>query len=247
VGAGTLLVTNTSGSATGTGSVSVSAGATLAGTGLINASASGKTFSISGTSTSARANVLVGQTSASDINTSSNLSLQANAPSTITYANLAFNLNSNVAGAGNELNVGTTNISFGAGNVLTLNLFGTSVIAGNTAYVLIAGTGTTSGLGGTTTGQYAGLSTFVNGLNQDEILNSGNGGGGNLALSLPQSGAAGYYGTGSYLFIVNSGGVDNIEVMVIPEPSTWAMMLGGLALLLFIQRKRGANYRNMRQ
>jgi uncharacterized protein with beta-barrel porin domain len=59
VSAGTLLVANTSNSATGSGSVTVNAGATLAGTGMI----SGASFSLSGTNTSNRANVLVGMPS----------------------------------------------------------------------------------------------------------------------------------------------------------------------------------------
>jgi hypothetical protein len=42
----------------------------------------------------------------------------------------------------------------------------------------------------------------------------------------------------SYVFLVNSGGVDDIEVEVVPEPSTWAMMLGGLGLLLCWQRRK---------
>jgi hypothetical protein len=30
----------------------------------------------------------------------------------------------------------------------------------------------------------------------------------------------------------------NGDLEVVPEPGTWAMMLGGLALLVFIQRRR---------
>jgi len=239
-GTSTLLVTNTntSSSATGTGSVSVGPGATLAGTGFINASVSGKTFSISGASGNA-ATVLVGHTSATDNTTGGSLSLQAAAPSNIANANLVFNLNSAVAGSGNELLVGSTPITFGLGTqstTLTLNLVGTSIIPANTPYILIAGTNggldqyTNLSLGTPTGNITTGLYT--------PISSSGVGGTGNLVLSI---GAAGYYNN-SYLFLyqnsTTNGGVDDIEVMVVPEPSTWAMILGGLALLVFIQRRK---------
>ena len=248
VTAGTLVATNGSGSATGSGAVGVSAGATLAGTGSINAT--GGAINLNGTGTSTRANVLVGQTSSSDTNTTSSMSLVSTPTSTFTDANLSFNLNGNVAGAlgsspvnsGNVLNVGATNISFGAGNVLTLNLFGTKVIAAYTPYELIVGTGTTT-LGSLTTGQFAGLnvSTTPNAQGLYQILGSGNGALGNLSLVLTGN-AATYYGANSYLFLYQSGSgvnaVDAIEVEVVPEPSTWAMMLGGLAVLVFWQRRK---------
>ena len=71
------------------------------------------------------------------------------------------------------------------------------------------------------------------------ILNSGNSGTGNLNLAL-SAGAAGYYGSNSYLFLYqnSSTGADDIEVEVVPEPSAWAMMVGGLAILIFWQRRK---------
>jgi hypothetical protein len=59
-----------------------------------------------------------------------------------------------------------------------------------------------------------------------------------VTLALPSGLSTTYYGNGSYLFISESNGVDDIDVEVVPEPGTWAMMLGGLALLVFIQRRR---------
>jgi hypothetical protein len=35
--------------------------------------------------------------------------------------------------------------------------------------------------------------------------------------------------------------VDDIDVVVVPEPGTWALMLGGLALLVVVQRARRKN------
>jgi autotransporter-associated beta strand protein len=249
VSAGTLVVSNTvaGGSATGTGTTTVSAGGTLAGYGM----SSGTGFSISGTGTAtgARATVLAGLNSASDTNTSQVLTLKGSAAGTIANANLTFNINDQVAGglgtspanSGTELAVGSTPITFGLGvqsTTLTLNVQNYGIIAANTPYVLIAGL-TTGGVDqysnlslGTATGSLAtGLIT--------PILNSNFGGTGNLTLSMSGL-AAGYYGGNSYLFLYQNSttGADDIEVEVVPEPGTWAMMLGGLAMLVFWQRAR---------
>jgi hypothetical protein len=238
------LLSNTSagGSATGTGSLTVGPNATLGGYGA----SSGSGFSVTGTSTAARASLLVGLNSATDPSVSTSLTLKGSGASSIAYANLTFNINSNVAGglgtdptnSGTELSVGTTAITFGSAVQLTLNVQGTSFIGENTPYVLIAGTGSTLNLGtSSSTGQFAGLSTTYLGNNIWEINNSGLNGNGNLALSLTGS-AATYYGANSYLFIYQNGSTDDIEVEVIPEPGTWAMMLGGLAILVVWQRRK---------
>jgi len=152
-------------------------------------------------------------------------------------ANLTFNLNSAVAGSGNELNVGNTNVLFGAGAqsvTFTLNLQGSTTIAPYTAYILMTGTnvGTSAA-----TSQYSGLAfgtstgTLATGL-ETQILGSGNGSTGNLALALSES-AATMYGTYSDLFLYQNSttGMDDIEVDVVPEPGTWILMFAGLALL----------------
>jgi PEP-CTERM motif len=160
------------------------------------------------------------------------LQASSTATSTIQNANLVFNLDSTHAGAGNQLNVGNTAIAFNttpgvSDTTLTLNLQGSAVIAPNTPYILVAGTDGGSANGGL--GQYSGFT--ISGPN-NEI--SG------LTLSFGGSQPPAWYAN-SYLFLVNNGSnVDDIEVEVVPEPGTWAMMLGGLALLVFIQRQRGA-------
>jgi hypothetical protein len=258
VTSGALIVTNTSGSATGTtSSLTVNGGATLAGTGA----SSGSAFSISGTgtTTSTIATVLVGQnaaTAGTDTNTTSTLTLTGSTGiSTISNANLVFNLNtktpgslnSDPSGSGNELNVVATNISFSNKIQFTLNLQNEpSIIAGDAPSVLIAGTGTTNvsgGSGSTTTGQYAGLvlgnSIAVTG-GTENIITGINGG--SLSLLFGNSTDTSYYGNGnSYLVLYeNTGGtIDDIDVEVVPEPSTWAMMLGGLLLLVLHLRRRG--------
>ncbi|MEJ0000340.1 MAG: autotransporter-associated beta strand repeat-containing protein [Verrucomicrobiota bacterium] len=234
---GGLILSNSTNSATGSGALSVGGGATLGGAGIY----SGAGFAIGGTSTtpSGRAHVLAGLTSSGSTATTGSLTLLGSGASSISKADLTFNLSVANPGDGTQLNVGATAITFGAdvqSTVLSLNLVGAGAIGDGSQYVLIAGTGRTT-MGALTTGQYAGLSTFVNSLGQDQILDSGNGGSGNLVLALAAGVPTDWYANGSYLFINNSGGVDDIEVEVVPEPGTWAMMLGGLGLLLFWQRR----------
>jgi fibronectin-binding autotransporter adhesin len=247
VNAGTLLISNSSNSATGSGQVTVNAGATLAGTGTITANATGNnTISITGASTSARANVLVGLASATDTSVGTGLGLNATGGMTLTNANLTFNLSSSSVGTNTQLSVGGTAVTFSSGarsTILSLNLEGNSIIPANSGYVLIAGTGNTIISGGTTSGQFAGLTVALNSQGQEVITGSGTTGVGNLALSL--NGLAGNYYANSYLILVDNvngpSSGDEIEVEVVPEPGTWALMLGGLATLIFWQRRRKQN------
>jgi len=234
VTAGTLRLSNGSGSATGNGALNVGAGATLAGTGSSN----GTGFTISGNGTT-RATVLVGHDTTSDTNTTGVTTLTGSGASSIGSANLVFNLNTTVAGQGTQLAVGNTQITFNSvGSLkpqLSLNLEGNTFISAYTGYTLIAGTSTTSidGLG-FTSGQFAGLQTFVNALGQNQIKTTGVGA---LTLSFNDPFAAATYAP-SYLFLKNTGGVDEIDVEVVPEPSTYALILGGLALLVLWQRRK---------
>ena len=238
VGAGTLLVSNANGSATGSGALTVSPGATIGGYGT----SSGSSFNISGTSGST-ANVLVGLTSASDTNTTQKLTLLGTGASTIAYANLTFNLNALTntgSTAGTQLAVGGSSITFGSSVKFTLDMQNQpAVVAAFTPYVLIAGTGTTTDSNGTSSGQYSGLTlgavTNAVGGGTDTVIT-----GSNLQLAFGGSVDESFYGAHSYLVLYQNGSADDIEVMVVPEPGTWAMMLGGLAVLVFWQLRRRA-------
>jgi len=210
----TLLVGNGSGSATGSGVLSVAAGATLGGTGIIN----GSSFTIGASGTAAK--VIVGN----GTDTTSGMTLEGSGSNSITNTTLAFNISAATAGQGNELSVGTSAIAFSS-STLALNVSGTGVISAYTPYVLIAGTGTN---------QYSGLTTqeMNEGGNMFDVITAG------LSLSFSPSLANTWYAGHSFLYLNTTGGVDDIEVVVVPEPGTWALMLGGLAMLIFWQRRR---------
>jgi fibronectin-binding autotransporter adhesin len=208
---GTLLVNNTSGSATGSGSFALAAGAGLGGTGAINSS----TFALGASGTAAT--VVVGN----GTDTTSGLTLTgsgATGANTITNTQLTFNLNVASTQA-NILSVSNSGIAF-SGTTLELNMVGVGVVTAFTPYELIAGTSNS---------QYTGFSTFVNGLGQTEIL-----AGGGLSFNFEGGPSNSWYQANSYL--IESDG--DIDVVVVPEPGTWALMIGGLAALVFIQRRK---------
>ena len=250
VSTGTLIAGNPSGSATGTGSLTVSGGATIGGTGM----SSGTSFSVNGGSTATRANVLGGLNYAGDSSVSTALTLQGSGASTIEDANLTLNINSAIAGAvgsvpansGTQLKVGNTALTFGTdvqSTLLTLNVVGGNFIPYGTGYVLIAGTAPTGGTGANGS-QYTNLSlgsssgTLTTG-ELTPILNSGSSGSGNLTFTLTGGGTNSTY-TGSYLALYQNSttGADNVVLVLVPEPHTWAMILAGLGALVFWQRRR---------
>jgi hypothetical protein len=137
--------------------------------------------------------------------------------STITSASLTFNLDT-VGQTTNELNVGATpSITF-SGTTLTLDLLGSNALTNGSTFTLIDGT---------TGVDYLGL-----GSSPKTTITSGL----NLVLSGTNSGLY----SSSYLFVSGNGQDIEVEVRTaaVPEPSTWAMMLGGLGLLLFFQIRR---------
>jgi autotransporter-associated beta strand protein len=210
----TLLVGNSSGSAVGSGPLTLAAGATLRGTGIINASS----FAIGGSGSPT--SLIVG----TGTDTTSQLTLKGSGANTITNTTLSFNLSAATPGQGNELNVGTSAITF-SNTTLALNVSGTGIIPAYSSYILVAGTGSN---------QYSGITAqneIIDGTTYD-VITSG------LALTLSPSLANTWYAGHSFLYLNTAGGVDDIDVDVVPEPGTWALMLGGLAALVFWQRRR---------
>jgi fibronectin-binding autotransporter adhesin len=229
------FVTGTSGSATGTGSVLVDNHATLGGTGVIKpTSGTGVTIATGGTlvsgiypasGTAAGPGLTLDNTAAlpSILNVNSNATLtfylgSGATKDTYDFANPATQ-SSFLTVIGNT----TGEISFGTGD--TINLVdltgGVLQLTSSTPYLLIqAGGGDAlsdndlySGL--TTSGGYIGTQ-LQNGWVTDLTVTGLNG------VNYPTNSLYLYDG--------------NLEV--VPEPSTWALMIGGLALLVVWQRRR---------
>jgi autotransporter-associated beta strand protein len=216
---GTLVISNSAGSATGSGAVSVNSGATLSGTGTVNS-----------TNNTINGNVLVGNGGTTDV-----LTMTASGTTNFGGSHLTFNLGTGGGGTtlGNSSQlalVSTPNVVFDGTNGLTLtfNLVGGTAVAAGTQYVLFSSTdGSSSPF--TFTGNIS--------LSGSNVI-SGSG----LTLAINSSQGAGYY-NGSYLQLVSLGGsgydIDlDVQVQTVPEPSTYAMLLGGLALLIVFQRSR---------
>jgi len=223
VTAGELLITNgTSGSATGIGStLSVGSNGTFGGIGTSNSTS----FNIAG-------HVIAGSGLVTDTTGQTVITGQAVLHnSTFANATLSFNLNSANQNS-TSINVGSTGVDFG-NTTLSLTLKGSSIIAPFTSYVLVAGTNTGS-LAGVDGSQYEGITTAASGadglaVGQYKILSG---------ASLSFTNDLGFYSPGSFLYLNTVGGVDDIDVDVVPEPGTWAMLLGGMALLVMWQRRK---------
>ncbi len=216
---GTLVVSNTTGSATGTGTLTVNSGATLTGTGTINSTAN----TING-------NLLVGNGGTQDV-----LTMTASGTTTFSGASLTFNLSTTTLGQSSELNLGsTTSVLFnGVSNILTLNLVGAGVIAPPTQYVLMIDTGT-GGIGGSAFGG--------TGISYDSVTHDITG----ITINFDVNGTPSLIYAGSYLQLVHTTGNTFEIVAVVPEPSTWALLLGGLALLTFHQWRQRKQSQHIR-
>jgi hypothetical protein len=140
------------------------------------------------------------------------------------------NLTLNLAAAGTSANVlelGSTSPNFSS-TTLTLNQIGSGIITPGTSYTLITDTaGFNSASDGLTT------TTLPNG---QMMITSGLSIAGSTYFGASTGGYTGGFYSGSYLYIDSTG--DDIDVEVVPEPGTWALMLGGLAMLFVIQRRR---------
>jgi autotransporter-associated beta strand protein len=220
VNSGSLYANNTSGSATGSGTISVATGATLGGTGTL--------INTSGAANLINGNIAVGQGFAGDLNTIKVLTMQASVGTTFSGANLTFNLSTTTLGQGTELAVGSSpNVLFNGSNTLTFDLQGTSIIPTSSTYVLFTSTVGGSNLGSSVfggTGITLGAGNVINGLNLNFV-----------------NGTADYSGSTLQLVSNGTGGYNidlNFATVAVPEPGTWVLMLGGLALLVAYQRAR---------
>jgi fibronectin-binding autotransporter adhesin len=242
VTAGKLFINNTSGSATGTGAVTVSgSGTVLKGRGEIDGAVS----------LSSGANLYSGST-ATGTGVGSGMTLTSTLA--VSSSSLTFQLNNGVTTATyanpntttSFLNLGTTgSISFSGtdainlvdltnGNLMTLRMnatpyllisaasdamFNNLVTMNSTGQLALDGNGTVLGVwqGGALT-NYTALT--INQFGSDGVT----------PLAHATTADPGYYAPSLYLI--------NGDLEVVPEPSTWALMIGGLALLVMIQSRR---------
>ena len=268
INGGALYVNNTTGSGTGTGAVQVNSGGTLGGSGTISGPVTVNTTPVvspttptpavlaSGSDQTANAFMNGGTGTVNGTGTGGGLTLSStlsvNGGSSLTFA-LGSNINSNggyniltpnmdstfltVNGTGTIFSNTTT-----ADNILLTDLTYTAPLATPTdpstltlryqgAYLLIAGNAAdfanlyTTGAGNTGNGY---------------VLGVDNGSGGytafNIEMLSPSGGVINSSSNYENLQLYLNGG--NLEV--VPEPSTWAMMLGGLAVLVLWQRRRSS-------
>jgi len=217
VTAGTLLVSNTSGSGTGTGAVSVVTGATFGGTGkILPAGAFG--ISVANGGFIAPGTTGIGNLTIDLTSTSGTVSM-------LSGSAFKFQL-----GTANPIQLGGNIGTIAAGSSDLLTLVGASAgdfaFNGNNIDFLGTGTGT---------GYYKLFDTSSNnastwtGLTFDSAT-------GLVSAGLTASNFTGgetanfYVGTSS-----NGGNLGDIYLNVIPEPSTHAMLAGGLGLLAFMR------------
>jgi autotransporter-associated beta strand protein len=184
--------------------------------------ASGATIGGAGTSRSTyfiiNGNVLVGN--GTDV--TSQTTLVGTTASSFAGANFTFNLGTGAnQGHSNLLNLGATPISF-ADTTFTFNLVGSDAIQPGSSFTLI----TTSGPINASTD---GLTLGANG----QIIGGLSIAGTSLFGTSENGYTSGFYG-GSFLYI--SG--DNIDVEVVPEPSSWALVLAGLGVLAVLRVRR---------
>lgn len=213
VSGGTLLLNNPSGSATGTGTVTVSNGGTLGGSGFFH-----PTFSTANTVSFAASTTLAPGTSGS-----TNTLTLVSSGSTAGFVGLAsagvnlnFNLNTGLTSSALAITSSFASEISGLNSNDTFNftdLSGGNLTPGN--YTLI------------TTDDTTGVSPFG-------TVTTG---------SLTSAAITGLTGDTEQLQIIGGSGTDyalvlDLETVAVPEPGTWAMMLGGLGLLLFWQRQR---------
>jgi hypothetical protein len=214
VTAGTLLVTNTSGSATGNGSVSVMSAATLGGTGII-APTGTNGITVSSGGFIAPGTTAIGTLTIGLSNTTGTVSMTSGS---------GFHFKLGTA------NAGITSITLGSSDRITLTGASTADFAFNSNNIDFLGTGAGEGFyklfdtdfGATT---WTGL-TFdpTSGLVSAGLTGS------NLANS---SSPSFYVGT-----IGNSGDLGDIYLEVVPEPSVVALLAVGFATFFILRHRR---------
>jgi hypothetical protein len=214
VNAGTLLLSNTSGSATGTGSVSVLNTATLGGSGRIAPTGA------AGVSVSSGGSIAPGTTGIGTL--TFDLSGTTGTVSMLTGSTFKFDLG--------IANASISSIAAGSSDMLAITGASASDFAfnGNTVDFLNTGTGN---------GFYKIFDTSFGATTWTGLTFNGTTGVVSAGLT-----AINFAGGSTASFIVgtagNGGDLGDIYLEVVPEPSTWVMVAFGLTLATVLRRRR---------
>jgi autotransporter-associated beta strand protein len=213
VTAGTLLANNGSGSATGSGSINVTAG-TIGGSGTVNPTGT-NTFTVSSGGTLAPGTSgntnTLTLSAAGNTNTSGLLALSG--------AALTFNLNAGNTASNLSLTSSFANEVTGlSGNTFNFQDLTSGSLALGEYTLIESDDSTTNPFSGVSPGALSGFTlTGLSAYSGDTVQ---------LQLNqLP--------GTNDYAI--------QLDIASVPEPSTWALMLSGLAIVMFWQCRRNAN------
>jgi autotransporter-associated beta strand protein len=246
-----IMATNTSGSGTGTGLVTVSSGGTLAGSGTIAPTSGGVTVNNGGTLISG--GIQSGTTAGVGLtlNNSSSSLLSVIGGGTLSFA-LGSTDSTGAAGSGganNFANPNTNSTYLSLADPTSDLIFSNTTTADNIALVDLTAGSSSVTLTLRYSNPYLLIQTALGNDNDFANLVTNNGTGVN-GYVLGVSNGTGSYTPFSISALNISGGtlaapytglqlyLENGDLEVVPEPGTWALMLGGLALLVFIQRRR---------
>jgi len=224
INAGTVIV---SGSLSGTTSASVASGGTMEVDGLLNSAATTTlnggtlqgTGSVGGITDNGSSTIAPGMTSVNAL-TSTGTMTAAGSVTLAATTNFNIRLGFTSGTTGDQLAVNSGNVSLNDANLnLTLGSAMNNPALINTFYAIIVGGAGSTGSGSDVFGSYNGTAIVGN-----TFITSG---GWQFNILYAENAT----GTG--------GGNDVVlELTAIPEPGTWATMLSGFGMLLFVQRMR---------
>ena len=252
----TITPTNSTGSGTGTGSVTVNSGGTLAGSGTIASSSGGVTVNSGGTLASGGIQSGTSAGAGLTINNAANLSsaLTVNGGAT-----LSFDLGSTTQwnGGSNTFANPNTNSSFLSITGTTVDqIFSNTSTADSINLVDLTNGSATVSLTLRSQQPYLLIQTAL-GNNADfaNVWTTGGEGANGYILGISTGVGNAYTAFNLAAYDINGNQINtttnlqnlrlylyNGDLEVVPEPGTWALILGGLALLVVIQRRR--NKRN---